>query len=110
MTGDPISIPNGSSENWQKAIGAHHVWSSGEVKVDNDGNITMVLTLHEVDKYNFNKDMSDIASGASDNENGRFEELGWAKSFMTRGEMVRTITWKQGDIDSTTEIKKSGGR
>ncbi|MDD3173815.1 MAG: hypothetical protein PHF63_09170 [Herbinix sp.] len=66
----------------------------------------MVITIHEVDKYNFNKGLADIASGTPDDVNGRFAELGWAKSFMTYGEITRVVTWQIGYISNTTEITK----
>ena len=70
--------------------------------IDENGNISMQTIVHEIDRYNFNKGMNDIASGASDNENGRFEELGWAKSFTTTGEAEFDVTWEQGSIVDTT--------
>ena len=97
-----------STENWQKTIGAHQVWISADVTVDENGNINMDTTVHELDRYNFNKGMADIASGASDNENGRFEELGWAKSFTTTGEANFDVTWTEGNINDTTEQSISG--
>lgn len=36
----------------------------------------MNTTVHHIDRYNFNNGMKDVASGAPDNENGRFEQLG----------------------------------
>lgn len=91
-----------STENWQKAIGAHQIWISADVTMDADGNIHMTSTVHEMDRYNFNKGMQDIASGASDNENGRFETLGWAKSFNTVGEAKFDSTWEQGKLQNAT--------
>lgn len=46
------------------------------------------------DMYNFNKGAQDIGSGASDDENGRFEELGWARSFETYGHINREVKWR----------------
>lgn len=97
-----------STENWQKTIGAHQIWISADVAVDEKGNINMDTTVHELDRYNFNRGMQDIASGASDNENGRFEELGWAKSFTTTGEANFDVTWAKGDINDTTEQSTAG--
>ena len=50
---------------------------------------------------------------ASDNENGRFEELGWAKSFITRGSIVIKVKWKRGNIgemDVATRDRMGFGR
>jgi hypothetical protein len=109
MTGGKSGIPNGSSENWQKTIGAHTIWGSASVKVTN-GLFNMNITIHEIDKYNFNRGMHDMKTGASDNENGRFEELGWAKSFITRGELVRDVSWSKGKYWNSTVKKPGGGR
>jgi hypothetical protein len=109
MTGGLVRVPNGDSENWQKTIGAHNIWGSAFIEVIN-GIFTMTITIHEVDRYNFNKGMFDIASGEPDDENGRFAVLGWAKSFITKGELVVTVTWKQGNIENSSIIGETGGR
>ncbi|MER8102666.1 hypothetical protein [Kitasatospora sp. NPDC094016] len=56
----------------------------------------MKLTVHVLDRYDFNKSNKDIASGVSDNVNGRFATLGWAKPFTTRGGLEKTVTWTIG--------------
>jgi hypothetical protein len=56
----------------------------------------MTVTVEGRDRYNFNRGQSDIATGASDNENGRFTEVGWVKPFDVHGTMTRTITWELG--------------
>lgn len=98
MTGD--AHPGGRhypvTENWQKTIGGHQTWSSADVKVEGD-RVTMKVTVHGEDYYNFNHGQADIASGAKDDENGRFTELGWAKPFKSHGEVTRTVTWTLGD-------------
>jgi hypothetical protein len=115
MTGQllPIGGSDGYpvTENWQKAVGAHFVWISADVTVDN-AKFKMITTVHEIDRYNFNKGMSDIKSGTPDEVNGRFAVLGWAKSFNTVGKMVRVVTWNKGDIENSSTIKKSksGGK
>lgn len=86
------------TENWQKAIGAHQIWISADVTMDSNGQIHMNSTVHEIDRYNFNKGAADIASGAPDSENGRFETLGWAKSYNTVGEAKFDTSWDQGNI------------
>ncbi|MFN8074051.1 MAG: hypothetical protein U0Q15_01365 [Kineosporiaceae bacterium] len=84
------------TENWQKAIGDHQVWSSADVTVDGD-QVTMKIKVHAEDRFDFNKDAKDIRTGEPDNANGRFATLGWAKPFDTHGELERTVTWKLGD-------------
>lgn len=49
------------------------------------------------DKYNFNRGQVDIATGLPDNENGAFEVLGWAKSFMSKGETTFEFSWRKGE-------------
>lgn len=107
--GDP-RFPYPSTENWQKAIGAHQVWVSANVEIsaNTTGNkvYTMEITYHAEDRYNFNPGASDIATGALDRDNGRFEVLGWAHPFMSYGETTRTVTWVEGDI-SNPQISQS---
>jgi len=91
------------TENWQKTIGAYQQWSSADVKVEGN-QVTMTVTVHAEDHYNFNRGQSDIASGAPDNANGRFTELGWAKPFDTHGEITRTITWTLGSPPSAAVV------
>lgn len=94
-------IKNGTSENWQKTLGAFVAWGSATVTYKN-GQYTMIFTLNVKDRYNFNRGMSDIATGISDDVNGRFAVLGWAKSFMTYGELVRMVKWNEGGINSVS--------
>jgi hypothetical protein len=56
----------------------------------------MEVTVHAEDRYNFNRGDEDIATKAPDDENGRFAELGWAKSFDVNGSVTRTVTWELG--------------
>ncbi|MGW5688712.1 WXG100-like domain-containing protein [Nonomuraea sp. NPDC003754] len=80
------------TENWDKAIGMHAIWGSGNVTVEGN-RATMEITMHVYDRYNFNAGSADKATGIPDNENGRFESLGWATSFNTRGSLTRTVSW-----------------
>ncbi|MFE9484737.1 hypothetical protein ACFYNM_39930 [Streptomyces spororaveus] len=50
------------------------------------------IVIHAVDRWDFNRDMKDIGSGALDSENGRFAELGWAKPFPTSGTATRDVS------------------
>ncbi len=68
----------------------------------------MIIIISFRDKYNFNKGQKDIASGAPDDENGRFEELGWARSFETYGIMAKVVTWKR--YSSKYQIVKTNKR
>lgn len=100
MTGQASAVPDEyypQTENWQKAIGGYQVWSHGDVRVDGD-TVTMEITVRGEDRYNFNGGQNDIATGAPDNENGRFTEIGWAKPFDTHGSLTRTVTWQLGDV------------
>lgn len=100
MTGDPQSVNDlggyPSTENWQKALGDHQIYGTSDVEV-NGNQITMKIKVHAEDMYNFNAGAADIATGAPDNDNGRFSTLGWAKGFETNGEIERTVTWTIGD-------------
>ena len=91
------------TENWQKTIGGYQQWSSADVTVEN-GQVSMQVTVHAEDYYNFNPDQSDIATGAGDNENGRFTEIGWARPFPSSGDVTRTITWPVGSPPASIDV------
>jgi len=101
MTGDSVGVGSGATENWQKTIGRHIIWGSAYVRVSGD-QFEMTITIHEIDRYNFNRGEKDIESGTPDDVNGRFAVLGWAKSFLTRGKVKRYVAWKRGDPGSST--------
>ena len=86
-----------TTENWQKALGGHSLWGEASVYNCNE-RFSMAITIHVLDKYNFNKGAADIATGAPDNENGRFEVLGWAKSFEIRGTLPIAVEWTKGSV------------
>lgn len=101
------------TENWQKTIGDHIYYSDSQVSVDGD-TVTLTTTITAKDRWNFNSGAGDIATKAKDDENGRFEELGWARSFDTSGTVTRTYTWKVGEeppqIDMDSYDGSGGGR
>jgi hypothetical protein len=106
FTGEPSASESyPETENWQKTIGGYQQWSSGDVTVKGD-QATMKLTVQADDRYNFNRDQSDIATGEPDNTNGRFTEIGWAKPFDSSGTITRTVTWTIGEPGSTTTVDK----
>ena len=115
MTGDATAVEDyPTTENWQKTIGGHQQWSSADVSV-NDNQVTMEITVHGEDHYNFNKGQSDIASEAPDDANGRFTEIGWAKPFDSHGTITRTITWELGqapdsDVTESGDPQRNPGR
>ena len=84
-----------TTENWQKAVGGYQTWSHSDVRVEGN-TVTMEVTVEGEDRYNFNRGEEDIGTGTSDEENGRFTEIGWARPFDTHGELTRTITWELG--------------
>ena len=94
-----MHFPYPETENWQKTIGSHFIWLSGEIKVFapvlSSGATTFeaVVTLHGEDRYNFNPGDEDIATGIGDNQNGRFEQIGWARQFDHFSTLQRYIKW-----------------
>jgi hypothetical protein len=107
VTSDAVPVssnfryPAPSTENWQKAIGAHLLWLSAEATVQNKAlarvrEVRIVLTIHAEDVYNFNPAATDIATGTPDSMNGRLEIVGLAKEFVTTGTANRTITFTVG--------------
>ncbi|MGE5329027.1 MAG: RHS repeat-associated core domain-containing protein [Deltaproteobacteria bacterium] len=110
MIGGLQAVPNGTSENWQKTVGAHNVFGYGKVSINpKNGLATMVVTFYMEDMYNFNPGQADIASGTPDAVNGRFAELGWAKEFKTYGSYTKTIIWKTNNSCSASDLN-GGGR
>jgi RHS repeat-associated protein len=112
VTGDAVNVGGAhypQTENWQKALGEHKIWGSGDIKVKGD-QFSMRLTIHAKDRYDFNKGMSDIASGAADDENGRFATLGWAHPFMVSGTLTRVVTWTRGNIAQSTSVTSVNNR
>lgn len=116
ITGSQIGVGNDgkfpypATENWQKAIGAHNIWSSAEVNVKPsakagvDPTFTMKYTLHGEDRYNFNPGAKDIATGQPDSDNGRFEVTGLARQYMNYGSLSRNVSWTSGNINSSTSV------
>jgi len=103
-------VSNGTSENWQKTIGAFYTYGFATVTIDpSTGTAYMEVTFYMEDMYNFNPGQADIASGTPDAVNGRFAELGWACEFKTYGSFTKTITWSLGK-SFNTGTKKGGGR
>lgn len=97
-----------TTENWQKTLGDHAYYSDSQLSVVGD-TVTLTTTITAKDRWNFNDGMSDIKTGASDSENGRFEELGWGQSFDTTGSVTRTYTWKVGEQPPNIDIDSSEG-
>jgi hypothetical protein len=96
MTGNAVPTQGYPvTENWQKTVGGYKQWSSADVRVDGN-TVTMEVTVHAEDHYNFNRGQADIGTGTPDEVNGRFTEVGWAKPFDSTGSLTRTITWELG--------------
>ncbi|MDX2019444.1 MAG: hypothetical protein SF187_04335 [Deltaproteobacteria bacterium] len=93
-------FPYPSTENWQKAIGAHQIWISGEVKAhkapNSNGEVLFeaIMILHAEDRYNFNVSDADIATGLPDSDNGRFERVGWGHQYDHFSTLQRYLKWK----------------
>lgn len=101
------------TENWRKTIGGHTNYTTTNVTVSGD-TVTATVTVYARDKYNFDRGKADLDSGTPDAVNGRFEELGWAKSFETSGSLTQTYTWKVGEqpptLPTDTTESESGRR
>jgi len=94
-----------STENWQKAIGAHFVWLSADITVSagDTGEITYDadVTVHMEDRYNFNPGQADKATGIPDAANGRFEITGLGKQYTNFATVRRHVTWVEGTREKT---------
>lgn len=91
-------FPYPETENWQKALGAHTIWLSGQVNVvDNQGtpHFYLLMTLHAEDMYNFNLGgQKDIVTGIPDNINGRFTQTRLAHPYLNTAKLTRSVSWK----------------
>lgn len=92
--------PYPKTENWRKTIGGHTNYTTTNVTVSGD-TVTATVTVYARDKYNFDRGKADLDSGTPDAVNGRFEELGWAKTFESNGSLTQTYTWKVGEQPPT---------
>lgn len=105
--------PYPKTENWRKTIGGHTNYTTTNVTVSGD-TVTATVTVYARDKYNFDRGKADLDSGTPDAVNGRFEELGWAKSFESNGSLTQTFTWKVGEqpptLPTDTTESESGRR
>ncbi len=91
-------FPYPATENWQKAIGAHVIWISGDVTVKQDTlldtpQFTLTLVIHAEDRYNFNPGNADLATGIPDAANGVFEVTGLAKQYTNYATLTRRVAW-----------------
>ena len=62
---------------------------------------TMTITVHAEDRYNFIPGVADIATGIPDDDNGVFEVTGLAHQYTNYGEMSRTVTWREGEMNNS---------
>jgi hypothetical protein len=105
--------PYPKTENWQKTIGAHYLWLSAQVALAGTPagtNITMYLTLHVEDRYNFNPGDSDIATGIPDEANGRFELAGLGTQYMNFASITRMLRWTLLSSQRATSMDNYAGR
>ena len=105
-----FKIPNGTNENWQKSIGGHRVWAKCSVQKGNANKYLMSITISFRDRNNFDRNKADLGSGTPDSVNGRFEELGWARSFETYGSIHRVIMWTGKCKNTNITIADNGGQ
>ena len=108
--------PYPTTENWQKAIGAHKIWMSGDVTVTPASTpggrprFTMDMTLHAEDRYNFNPGAADIATQTPDSANGVFEQTGLAHQYMNYAALERRVGWERGRPQEATSTRPNPSR
>ena len=104
--GSSRQFPYPATENWQKAIGGHVIWLSGKVSVSKDrsgkAQFRMDVTIHAEDRYNFNPDQHDIATGIPDSDNGNFEVSGLGNQYDQAGTLNRNVRWERGKLPSSS--------
>lgn len=67
------------------------------------------MELHAEDRYNFNPDDADIASGVEDAENGRFEVTGLAHAYESHATLWRSFEWRGIQLGATLRPGGSTG-
>ncbi len=113
--GASSNFPYPSTENWQKAIGAHQIWNSATVTVTppespgGEPTFSMHMTLHAEDRYNFNPGAADIETGTPDAANGRFEKTGLAKQYTNYASLERDVRWTPS-TRQTPSVSEPEGR
>ena len=101
------SVPNGDTENWQKAIGRHCIWSKGLVKInEEDCKLDINFTTFVKDCYNFNPGQKDIGLGLPDDDNCLFSILGCANGFHSRGDISHSTSV---DLECCEDTKCDSG-
>ncbi|WP_157736333.1 hypothetical protein [Granulosicoccus antarcticus] len=125
VSGDAIAVGGGApdnpnsqrfpypeSENWQKAIGAHQVYTRSEVTVTRLENGTLLasaaIEVNFEDRYNFNPGQQDIATGAPDSERGVLEQTGLAQQFDQVGQAQLETQWIIGSPDEAYVAPSNG--
>ena len=106
-------FPYPATENWQKAIGGHHIWFSGVATLTGTSpqpSYSALLTLHAEDRFNFNPDSEDIATGIPDEANGVFEVTGLAQQYTNYSTLTRTISWSGATATSPTVSRLNAQR
>lgn len=122
VTGGSITVgasnrfPYPQTEDWQKAIGGHPIWTSGTVTVTPSSTpsgaptFSMDMTLHAEDRYNFNPGQADIATGVPDATRGKLEQTGLAHQYTQYATLEREVTWTQGNIGGSTSSTNPNNR
>ncbi len=91
------AFPYPETENWQKAIGAHFFWISGDVTVSHtppgQPEFDMTFTVRIEDRYNFNPGQQDIGTGLPDEMNGQLALAGLGDQYLNIAEIMRQVEW-----------------
>lgn len=106
-SGADARYPYPTTENWQKAIGAHSIWIDANVTIEvrapagtlpdtspagsYERHLHIEMTIHAEDMYNFNPGAADIATGTPDASNGRFEVTGLGHEYLNQGTYARSF-------------------
>ena len=104
MIGDRYFMVSCSSLDWKFALNVHYALICAQVEYNNKMDryiVTVVITSYDL--YNFSK--TNRFMGVYVRKPGRFETLGWAKSFYTYGVAIYRLNWARGNYDSTVWIK-----
>lgn len=100
-----------ATEDWQKTIGGHSIWTGSNITMTrlDDGRLLAEanVTLNAEDRYNFNPNQQDIATGEPDMVRGVLEESGLAHQYTQTGSSELSTSWIIGD-PGNTNVPSSG--
>jgi RHS repeat-associated protein len=100
----------GENGNWFYAVGGYSAWGKGTATVCENGEYLLQFEYKFYDRYNWDKGKKVTIGGVTitDDFMGKFHRMGLAREFDMRGSVKKTIRWKKGQSDASSENWESG--